>query len=87
MANWEIRSESERNKEAVDRWGQQEWNARLAVVQKKCDELEKEFGWEERCIVGTQFEPIARVVKAELWAKLVEQPVSKWRALVFKLAS
>ena len=87
MAKWEIRSESERTAEAIAKFGQEEWHARMEVVRKKCDELEKEFSWEERCVVGTQFEPIARAASPELWAKLILEPVSKWRALVFKLAS
>ena len=85
MAQWEIRSESEREQEALDKWGKDEWARRKVVIAQKQDELEAEDGWEARCVIGTQFESIARVMKQEMWDKFVEMPVIKWRRLVEKL--
>lgn len=83
---WEIRSEKDREQEAIDRWGEEEWARRMAIVEQKKDELEAESGWEARCVIGTQFEPIARVMKQEQWDHFVTMPVSKWERLVMKLA-
>lgn len=86
MAQWEIRSEADREREAIERWGKEEWSRRKAVIEQKCDELEAEFGWESRCIIGTQFEPIARVMKQDQWDKFKDMHVRKWERLVLKIA-
>lgn len=83
---WEIRSEQAREQEALDRWGKDEWTRRKAVIAQKCDELEAESGWEARCIVGTQFEPIARMLDQDKWDRFKDMPVAKWERLVYKLA-
>jgi hypothetical protein len=85
MAKWEIRTEQAREQEAIERWGQEEWDRRKAVIEKKLDELEAESSWEARCVIGTQFEPIARVMKQEQWDHFVTLPVNKWRQLVMRL--
>jgi hypothetical protein len=83
---WEIRSEQAREQEALDRWGKEEWARRKAVIAQKQDELEAESGFEARCIIGTQFEPIARMLDQDKWDKFATMPVAKWERLVLKLA-
>ena len=60
-------------------------NRRLAVIEQKKDELEKSDGWEARCVIGTQFEPIVRVLDQEKFDAMATWPVWKWRRLVEKL--
>ena len=82
MTTWQIKSEKAYEKEAVGRWGREEWTRRQVVVSQKCDELEAEDGWEARCVIGTQFEPLARMLSQGNWDKFILMPVSKWRRLV-----
>lgn len=86
MAKWDIRSETERETEAIERWGQDEWDRRKNIVEIKKDELEAATNWETRCVIGTQFEAIARVMKQSMWDQFIEMPVRKWELLVHKLA-
>lgn len=87
MTQWDIKSDETRNKEAIAQWGQEEWTNRMKIVQTKRDELEKEFGWNENCVIGSQFESIARAAKPELWKKLSKSPTKQWRELVLRIAS
>lgn len=86
MAEWLVESESEFETKANNKLGKDEWERRKKVCAEKRDELEKKFGWEERCIVGCQFDVIARHASTKVWARLIKKPVDFWRDLVYKLA-
>lgn len=83
---WEIRTEQQREQEAIERWGEEEWNRRKEVVSQKREELKGKSGWEVNQVVGTQFEAIARQLNQENWDKLTNLSVSKWENLVYSMA-
>lgn len=85
MATWVIESDQKRQQDAIDKWGEAEWARRMVVVEQKMDELEKADGWEARCIIGNQFEQLARVMPQEQWDDFAQRPVGFWRRLVEKL--
>lgn len=82
---WEIRDEDAVEAEAIEKWGREEWQDRKRICEQKRDELEDKYNWETRCIVGTQFDAIARVMKQEMWDNFKEWPVTKWHAMVMRL--
>jgi hypothetical protein len=84
-AKWGIRSESEREAEAVEKWGKTEWNRRKAICEQKRDELEKTDSWEARIVIGNQFEPIMVMLDQEKFDVMATLPVWKWRRLVEKV--
>jgi len=82
---WSIRSASDCEREALDKWGEAEWERRMVVVEQKCSELEDLDGFETGCIIGGQFDVIARALNQEQFDKMAGMSVVMWRRLVERL--
>lgn len=82
---WGIRSEKEREDEAIAKWGREEWDRRKAVCETKRDELEKADSFDARIVIGNQFEPIMVMLDQEKFDVMATLPVWKWRRLVEKV--
>ena len=84
-AKWSIRSDKQREDEAIEKWGRPEWTHRKAICEIKRDELEEEYSYDVRIIVGGQFETIMVMLDQEKFDMMATLPVWRWRMFVEKL--
>ena len=85
MSKWEIVNAEEEKRKNIEKFGQEEYDRRIAVVtQKKKDYPEEE--WQRRVVFGGQFEALAMAVSQDIFDKLEKQTYQQWEFIINRIA-
>lgn len=82
--NWMITDEATLKQQRIEKFGQEEYNRRIAVVEEKRNEFHKKE-WKERIVVGGQFDGIAFAATNEQFDKLATQDYKFWSKLFYNM--
>lgn len=82
--NWAITDEATLKQERINKFGQGEYDRRLAVVEEKRSEFPKS-DWKERIVVGGQFDSIAFAVDQDAFDKLATKDYKFWAKIFYQM--
>jgi len=85
MAKWDIKSDDAREAEGREKWGDEEYERRVAIAAEKVEQFPKSQ-WKEQQVIGGQFRAIALAVSEKIFDRLQNDDYRMWSKLVHHLS-